>query len=621
LYIAKFQVLNFKSYLDSGEISLKPGFNVVTGQNSAGKTALLEAMALQFVASPHRSLRTVPTPGVVPPQGSSARIALSLAREDLFGFLAGQTFLLPEPPQGFLVPGQGAYGADPSVLLRWLSQQPDFLLALRRTVDGGESWSAEGLALGKYPVSNLNNAGQVRMVQVGIQDDQFVHRGVQMGAPSQYLTTSVAGQLRTRIYRFTAERFNLGRSGFGANSTLAANAGNLPEAVNTLNRDPRRLLALNRLVSEVLPQVRQVSVQAIGSGQVQLIVWPHDPETQRSDLAIPLDDCGSGIGQVLAILYVVMTSEHPQVILIDEPQSFLHPGAVRKLIEVLKRYPQHQYVLTTHSPTVITSAEPATLTLLRTTGPESSLQAIDPFDAKGLQVYLTEIGARLSDVFGADNILWVEGQTEEVCFPRILKTVANRPLSGTAVVGIRETSDITGRDKKKILEMYRRICAGNTLLPPAIAFVLDRECLTARVIDDVTRAGMRDGRESLVRFLPRRMYENYLLHPQAIADVGNAIEGFREPQVQAEEVQRLIETKRAETEYYCGRPQVIPADWLSHIDAATVLKEIFADLSENRVPYDKMTHSVALTEWLLEHQPEDFGDLSTWLAALLPAIG
>jgi predicted ATPase len=45
---------------------------------------------------------------------------------------------------------------------------------------------------------------------------------------------------------------------------------------------------------------------------------------------------------VLAILYVVMTSNHPQTIIIDEPQSFLHPGAVKKLIEVLKQYPQHQ---------------------------------------------------------------------------------------------------------------------------------------------------------------------------------------------------------------------------------------------------------------------------------------
>jgi len=48
---------------------------------------------------------------------------------------------------------------------------------------------------------------------------------------------------------------------------------------------------------------------------------------------VPLSESGTGVGQVLAILYVVFTSEYPRTIVIDEPQSFLHPGAVRKLFE------------------------------------------------------------------------------------------------------------------------------------------------------------------------------------------------------------------------------------------------------------------------------------------------
>jgi len=48
MYISKFQVLNYKSYRDSTEIELKRGFNILTGQNSAGKTALLEALSLDF---------------------------------------------------------------------------------------------------------------------------------------------------------------------------------------------------------------------------------------------------------------------------------------------------------------------------------------------------------------------------------------------------------------------------------------------------------------------------------------------------------------------------------------------------------------------------------------------
>jgi hypothetical protein len=389
----------------------------------------------------------------------------------------------------------------------------------------------------------------------------------------------LAGPLQSRIYRFRAERFNVGKCPFGGNSVLAPDARNLPEAINTLTANPLRFRHLNDLVREVLPQVRQISVRPIGN-DVQIIVWPHDPESERDDLAIPLDECGSGIGQVLAILYVVMTSDHPQVILVDEPQSFLHPGAVRKLIEVLKQYPDHQYLFSTHSPSVITAAEPSTITMVRSEGAESSLRAIDPGSTKDLQAYLSDLGARLSDVFGADNILWVEGRTEETCFPRILRVLGKRPLMGTAILGIIQTGDLQGRDKGRILEIYRRLSGPSTLMPPALGFCLDSECMSDNDKQDLRRAS-----QGLVHFLPRRMYENFLLNPQAVAAVVNRIENFRRPPAREDEVAVLLAAKRAERRFYCRAAEQIPVDWISHIDGARVLGEIFAELSENQVAF------------------------------------
>jgi hypothetical protein len=162
--------------------------------------------------------------------------------------------------------------------------------------------------------------------------------------------------------------------------------------------------------------------------------------------------------------------------------------------------------------------------------------------------------------------------------------------------------------------MYQRLSAANTLLPPGIAFVVDRECLTDQQLDDIARAG-RD----LVRFLPRRMYENYILDGEAIAGVANDITGFRPQQVRAEEVQRLLDTKLEDRQYYCARLQAIPSDRLSHVDGARILKDLFSELSENRVFYDKMTHSVSITEWILNHRSEKFLNLCNWLVALFPA--
>ena len=283
MYISKFQVLNFKSYRDSNEILFKPGFNIITGQNSAGKTALLEAMSLQFAASPHRSVRTVPTPGIVPPQDSVVRVTFSLTHDELFTHLRGQTFLLPEPQEGFPIPGYSPYREDADgagMLLKWLSQEPEFSpsLHLRKFPNGTEIWTAEGLPLGKYPPQAPANAADARMLQFTEQGNELTFVAYQRVAPANYIAANISGSLRTRIYRFRAERFNLGLSPFGGNSILAPDAQNLAEAVNTLNADPRKLLKLNQLLSEILPQVRQISVRPFGN-QVQIIAWPPDPHS------------------------------------------------------------------------------------------------------------------------------------------------------------------------------------------------------------------------------------------------------------------------------------------------------------------------------------------------------
>src|ERR1035438_2784449 len=124
------------------------------------------------------------------------------------------------------------------------------------------------------------------------------------------------------------------------------------------------------------------------------VVWGVDPKTERVDLAVPLEHSGSGIGQVLAILYVVLTSNHSRTLLIDEPQSFLHPGAARKLIELLRaEFPQHQFVVSTHSPSVINAADPDAILLARNDQTTSTLDQVDMKQASAVRGYLAEVGA------------------------------------------------------------------------------------------------------------------------------------------------------------------------------------------------------------------------------------
>src|SRR5947209_3030482 len=56
MFVSKLRIHSYKSFKDSGEISFKQGINIIIGQNNSGKTALLEALSLQFTNKPHKSL-------------------------------------------------------------------------------------------------------------------------------------------------------------------------------------------------------------------------------------------------------------------------------------------------------------------------------------------------------------------------------------------------------------------------------------------------------------------------------------------------------------------------------------------------------------------------------------
>ena len=328
-----------------------------------------------------------------------------------------------------------------------------------------------------------------------------------------------------------------------------------------------------------------------------------------------MSESGTGIGQVLAILYVVLTSDYERTIIIDEPQSFLHPGATRKLFEILREYSQHQYIVTTHSPTVVTAADPQTIFIVRKEEAESSIEPIDVTETQKLRFYLSEIGARLADVFGADNILWVEGPTEEQCFPIILEKVIREPLMGTQIIGVKHTGDLEGKHSQTVFDIYERLSGGRGLLPPSIGFIFDKEKRTSLQIADLRRQS-----KGLVSFTPRRMYENYLLNPHAIAAIMSQIEDFSDAPLTATRIEEWLRDNKWNNEYIQSKSD--PEDrteekWIENVHGARILESAFRTLSENRFSYDKIEHGLALTKWIVEHAPSDLEEVADLLSTAL----
>ena len=120
-------------------------------------------------------------------------------------------------------------------------------------------------------------------------------------------------------------------------------------------KNPSRYTTYINLVKQVFPFIKDIRSVPIKDKRLEIKIWNVDPKTERDELTISLNHSGTGISQVLAMIYVVMNSDYPKTILIDEPQSFLHPSAIRKLMDIFKQYSYHQYIIATHSPIIINS--------------------------------------------------------------------------------------------------------------------------------------------------------------------------------------------------------------------------------------------------------------------------
>lgn len=597
------RVQNYKCFVDTGEITLAPGFNIFIGRNDAGKSALIEALSLRHSHNPHRSLESVPTSTSEPPSAAPTTVTYELSPVELrHHFSRVASTHLPIVPNGansaFVMFGQLVETGD-AFDATWTNGQvlSSGLRAMAHVARAPNRFAT---------ISNRDYPNGLNLALDG-----------EAGGTLQDYGAGLSNYLRDRSYAFRAERLVLGRCQAAPSKILNPGAQNLAAVLNVLSSgNPSRYQRLMGHVRTVFPHITGITSVVIESNQVEARVWSVPLDSERSDLAVPLNESGTGIGQVLAMLYVVVTSDLPSVIMIDEPQSFLHPGAVRKLFEILRLYGQHQYVVTTHSPGLIALTESDRLFSVRRAGAAnvSNVMPIDGSRQQDLRMSLADVGIRLGDVFGADSILWVEGKTEETCFPELLQGLTQTRLQGVQILGVVSTDELGAKNATRVFDIYSRLAGTASLLPPAVAFILDKEQRSEREITNIER--MSGG---LARWLPLRMYENYLVEPACIAHVINAEDPERQNPLAAGDIQGWLENRGGERNYFApDEPTAyLTTGWVQRVHGAKLLHDIFNEFTDARVCYDKVKHGVLLTQKLIEHPTEALMNLCEMLSEIV----
>jgi predicted ATPase len=593
MWIKAFRLQNFSSFHDTGEITLARGFNIFAGQNNSGKSAMLRALSLDVAGNPHRSpdaYRDSDLPK------SRLEIDIAIQATELVRRLnvAGKKAFFPVAER---TPGEtrklnNLLLSDEDIVLRFV-KNPGHAVANR------EKSSIRGFE------GNPNTSG----VLVEYSDNRLEIKN-QISTENLFEVFSEDGD--APIFYFSPERLNIGRQQFSTENKLNANASNLPAVLAYLQGSRGDIFRkIERHLVELMSGVAKISVTPAEGNNFEILVWPQE-DTSRSELSFSLASSGTGVGQLLAILTAVVSVDQA-VVIIDEINTFLHPTASKGLISLLRsEYPQHQYIISTHSSDVLSSAVSDRVFLIKRDGYASEVQNVDLGNFRTSREVAGHLGFSMMDVFGHDRLIWVEGQTEELCIPFLLRH-SGIDTEGIGFVAVASTAEFSNRgaSTKSVIDLYDKVAKASAPLLKGMAFGLDRERLSDEAVQKLERSKRK------LKFLPRRALENFLIDPKGIAGVlnSNLEEAFT-----AEMVADWLRENGGNAEFGAASKwngSIETHSWLVKVDAPRLLEGMFRDLSAHRLEFRKTTHSVEILKNILAEDKEGLQDLVGFAVKLI----
>jgi hypothetical protein len=281
-------------------------------------------------------------------------------------------------------------------------------------------------------------------------------------------------------------------------------------------------------------------------------------------------------------------------------------------------YAQHQYIISTHAPEVISFANPSTVHLVTRSGYDSKVEKLDLDDIEQLREVADHLGVSMSDVFAAERVIWVEGATEELCFPFIFRAKKGESLpKGVVMTSVVATGDLSGkqRNRKLVYEIYQRISKAAAPLVKSVLFSFDSELLSEN--DKESMQGDSGGQ---LRFLPRRHFECYLVSAAAIAAfITSKDSGSSE--LTADTVEAEIRRLVAEPAFKCDwNGNLKDEAWLARVDAANLIAKTCEAVSDHRVTFSKKRDSLFLLRYRLENEREAVKPLIDYVVKLVDGV-
>lgn len=141
---------------------------------------------------------------------------------------------------------------------------------------------------------------------------------------------------------------------------------------------------------------------------------------------------GTGLLHFLDVLLKITISK-ANIVLLDEPESALHPDLQRRFIEFLHRISEEkkiQFFLATHSQVLLNYVD--IVTIYRITNKKGE-RKIFQISKDAVHTILSDLGLRASDIFNQDICLLVEGSTDVIFFEYIIHELYKKEFDNVSI--------------------------------------------------------------------------------------------------------------------------------------------------------------------------------------------
>ena len=153
-----------------------------------------------------------------------------------------------------------------------------------------------------------------------------------------------------------------------------------------------------------------------------------------------IEQKGDGIQSLMALAVLSGSGRGglPTILIVEEPESHLHPGAIRQLQKVLRDISQNQgqVLISTHNPIFVRRENPSSNIIVETGAAKPAKSVKDIRDALGVSL--------ADNLINAERIILVEGMVDRVFLERVLPWREPRMLDllSSGKVAIKEMGGI-----------------------------------------------------------------------------------------------------------------------------------------------------------------------------------